>query len=560
MTIFAAVCMLGPAFAGPADDALDLAESLRAKGDLQGALKAATDGLNAVPGDYQLSLMAGDIYYDLGQYQDALYFYKRVLENKAKDPGALYGAGSSALKLGLFQEAAGYFEKGINTKKKKAQFQYGLGMSLMELGNYAEADLNIRKAIDKDGKEPLYHIALGEVNYRNKVFSIAISEFNKAIEMDSTMEKAYPDIHYKIAESYLQLRDLDNAIKEYRKNIELHPADTTAWLKLAHISQLSEKYTDAAFCFEKYLEIVPGDGERWFSLGELYVRLRDQDKAAQSFEKAITLKAREAESYGHLANIYSDKKEYEKAWDSYTRYEKTFGPPDSVLYWFDKGKVALKLGAKDNAFFDSALASFQKVAGLDSTYSSAYEYAGLSMYYKKDYATAVPYFVKKIALDSTSVNSYRNLAFCYLKIESYDKAAGTFEKALALKPEDSQMRAMLGKIYTYNEKYDNAVKHFGIALNDYPDEATDSLRCVIYPDLGLSYLKLLRCTEAIPVLLKAEQCSPREVSILFNIAAAYELCNKMKEANSYYKKVLAIDPGNKDAKKGEMRTRFQGQQ
>jgi hypothetical protein len=34
----------------------------------------------------------------------------------------------------------------------------------------------------------------------------------------------------------------------------------------------------------------------------------------------------------------------------------------------------------------------------------------------------------------------------------------------------------------------------------------------------------------------------------------------IKEANTYYKKVLEIDPGNSDAKRGEMQTRFQGEE
>ncbi len=122
------------------------------------------------------------------------------------------------------------------------------------------------------------------------------------------------------------------------------------------------------------------------------------------------------------------------------------------------------------------------------------------------------------------------------------------------------MRSMVGKIYSYNEKYTKAIKHFEILLNDYSEDISDSVRCIIYPDLGLGYLKLMKCTQAVPILLKAEKCKPRETSILFNLASAYQLCNKMNEANDYYNKVLNIDPGNAEARKGEMQTRFQGQE
>ncbi len=215
---------------------------------------------------------------------------------------------------------------------------------------------------------------------------------------------------------------------------------------------------------------------------------------------------------------------------------------------------------KNTPYFDSALVSFQRAIELDSSFSAAYEYAGLSMYYKRDYSGAIPFFKGKIKLDSTSVNAYRNLAFCYLKLELYDMAAATFEKVLQIKPEDTTMRSMLGKIYTFTEKYQKSIHHFKYLLNDQGSDLTDSLRCVIYPDLGLSYLKLLRCSEATPILLKAERCNPGEVSVLFNIASSYQTCNLIKEANTYYNKVLEIDPGNPDARKGEMQTRFQGQE
>lgn len=552
------VCLIAMAAAGPADDALNLALTLKGNGDLQGAVKAAVDGLALAPNDFKLNLFAGDLFYELGQYQESFAAYQKALGEKNKDLDALRGAGRSALKLGRYQDAASYFENGLK-KKKSAEFHYWLGTAQMELGNYPEADLNLRKAIDKEAKNASYHLALGEINYRNKVYSITIAEFRKAMELDSEVEKTVTDLHYKLAQSFIQLRNLDDAIVEFRKELELHPKDTTSWLELGNITQLANRYSDAAFCYVKFLEIVPNDGERWFSLGVLYLNLRDQEKAAESFEKAVSLKAREAESYGYLASIYSDRKEFEKAWDAYNRFEGVFGTPDSVLYWFDKGKVAIKLGSRDIAFFDTALACFKRSADLDFSFSAAYEYAGLSMYYKREYAAAIPYFLKKIELDSSSVNSLRNLAFCYLKLESYDNAAATFEKALVIKPEDTQMRSMLGKIYSYNEKYVSAIKHFEILLNDYSADLTDSLRCVVYPDLGLSYLKQAKCNDAVSVLLKAEQCKSNELSVLFNIASAYQLCNKMKEANDYYKKVLRIDPGNKDAIKGEMMTTKQGE-
>lgn len=559
LAAFAIIVMVSIAVAGPADDALDKAQAFFDKGDFQNAAAAAAEGLAADPEHFKLLRISGQIQLELGQYRQALEFFEKALNQKSKDIETLFGAGMAALKTGEYKKAEEYFGRGLS-RKRQARFYYGLGMAETELENYSEADLNLRKAIDKEETIAEYHLALGEENYRNKVYSIAINEFNKAVELDSTLEQTVPDLYYKIGESYLNLQDVLNAIKYYKRGLELFPDDIVAWKKLARICEVANKPADAVYCIENVVRIAPEDGEWWFKLAGNYLNIKNREKATESYEKAIGLDYNVAESFGQLALLYADLDQYEKAWDAYTRYEATFGPPDSTLYWYEKGKVGIKLGSKNMAFFDSALYAFKKAIELDSTFSSSYEYAGLAYYFKRQYSNAIPYFTKKIELDSTSVNSLRNLAFCLLKEERYVEAAAMLEKALVVKAEDIQMRTMLGKIYSFNKKYDEAVRHFEILLNDYSETLNDSIRCVIYPDLGLSYLSDGKCTKATPVLLKAEQCNPNDISVLLNIATSYHTCNLIKEANTYYKKVLRIDPNNKDAIRGNLETTIQGQQ
>lgn len=560
--LLAIISLVNMAVAGPSDDAYKEAKSLMEKGDLQEAVEVAVSALSTDPEHFKLNRITGKLYFELEQYQEALDFFTRALMKKKKDSEALFGGGMSAFRLGDYEQAEALFERGVKTKKIKGEFLYGLGITQMEMGNYSKADVNLRKAVDKDDKVAKYHMALGEENYRNKVYSIAISQFYKAIELDSTLEMSVPDLHFKLAQAYLNMRNVPEAIEEYRRDLELFPRDTVAWLELGRIFEASHNPADAAFCHEKYLEIVPDNGEIWFKLGNIYRRpdVDNKEKATEAFEKAASLGSHVAESFGFLAKLYADQNELENSISAYNRYEEVFGPPDSVLYWYEKGRVGIKLGVKNTAYFDTSLMAFQKAIEIDSTFSQAYEYAGLAMYYKRSYDKAIPYFLKKIELDSSSVNSLRNLAFCYLKTESYNHAASTFEKALILKPEDITMRAMLGKIYTFNKKYEKSVMHYEHIIDNQSDLLTDSLRCVIYPDLGLSYLSLMRCQEAIPVLLKAEKCRPGDPAVRLNIASSYQTCNMMKKANAYYKKVLEIDPANPDARKGEMQTRFQGQE
>jgi tetratricopeptide (TPR) repeat protein len=560
VTFWALTILAVPALAGPGDNAYNQARDLMSKGDLKGAVAAINSGLALDPTNPKLTLLAGDIYFALAEYDSALVYYQKTIDKKAKDPNALYGAGMSAFNLRDIDRAQQFFTDGEKTGKDKARFYYGQGLAQMEKGDYQNADINFRKAIDKDKKNPAYHLALGEVNYRNKTYPIALSEFNTAIQLDSTLSRTKEDIHLKMARSNFYMRNVQPAIDEYQIDVQLHPADSTGWAELGRIYDVSGNTPQAVLCYEKYLALSPNNGQAWFDLGMLYLKVPDQQKAAGAFEKAVRLKSNEAKSYGYLAKIYADAKEYDKAFDAYNRYEASFGPPDSSLYWFEKGKVLMKIGEKNAPYFDSALVAFDKSIAIDSTFAPGYEYAGLTRYYQKNYKDAISYFIKEVALDSTSINTFRNLAFSYLKTEQYGSAAQALVKALNLKPDDVIMRSMLARIYSFNKDYKNSVDQYEYVLNHESPDLNDSVRCEIYPELGSDYLQLSDCRTALPVLLKAEKCRPNDFSVIMNIASSYELCDKISDANTYYKRALELNPGSKDAKKGVLRTTIQGKE
>jgi tetratricopeptide (TPR) repeat protein len=278
--IMFAVCAM--AYAAPADDAYKQAQNLQNRGDVQGAINAALAGLAAQPDNLKLNTLAGDLYMSQGQYDNALKYYNAALQKKGKDPDALYGAGMADVKLKNLDEAIKNFEAGDKTK---ARFLYGLGLAQMEKGDYNNADLNFRKAIDKDKKNPEYHIALAEVSFLNKTYAIAISEFGNALGMDSTLAAKYPDMHYNLAQSYLNLRNIPKAIDEYKLDLQTNAADTAGWMELARIYDVSGNTPEAIYCYEKYTSIVPNNGNAWFDLGELYLKLPDQEKAAPRLKK-----------------------------------------------------------------------------------------------------------------------------------------------------------------------------------------------------------------------------------------------------------------------------------
>ena len=540
--------------AGPARDVANQAEELLKQGSLQAAETVIDSALAVYPDDPDLLGVKAQVLFQQKDFIKALEYFNRILAQDQKNPQALYGAGMSALELEETQQALDYFERGTKTRKLKGDFLYGTALTQMKMGDLASADATIRKAINTDEENPTYHRALGDINYEKQVWSIAIGQYRQAIELDSTLTGLY----YRLARASLNSRNVNDAVDYYRRYLKATSDDTTAWRELGLIYEKSNNPAEAIFCYKKITELAPNDGNSWFALGMLQFGVNSYEEAGSSLEKAVALGAHVADAYKTLAKVYQNREEYYKADTAYTLYEQQAGAPDSAEYWFEKGKVMLKIGQKEAAFYDRAVQAFDRTIQLDSTNASYWEYAGLARYYKNDFAGAIPFFKERIELGGETVNAYRNLAICYLKTEKYDLAAKALEDALALKPDDAVMHSMVGKIYTVTGNYDGAIRHLTAALQNSGADNSNSLsaedKCKINGDLGYCYVVQRDAQKAISYLETAVGCDPRNTDYLFNLASAYHLDNQLKEANKYYKEVLALDPNHQGAKEGAART------
>jgi tetratricopeptide (TPR) repeat protein len=112
----------------------------------------------------------------------------------------------------------------------------------------------------------------------------AISDFNKALELDPTYAWAYHNRGLAYADGK---KDFDRAIADYNKALEINP-----------------RYFDA-----------------YFGRGYAYRVKGDYDKAISDYSEALDINPRFAEAYYNRAVAYYLNKEYDKAWDDLHKAE-----------------------------------------------------------------------------------------------------------------------------------------------------------------------------------------------------------------------------------------------
>ncbi len=126
----------------------------------------------------------------------------------------------------------------------------------------------------------------------------------------------FPDNYYVrllIASAYRSKGDVEKAMENYQKAVEINPALPDAYVGLATTNFGKEKIEDAIKNLKKAIEVNPGHVPAYYNLGFIYEFNGQNDEAIASYEKTIELKPDFKEVYINLGDLYLDMGEKEKA-------------------------------------------------------------------------------------------------------------------------------------------------------------------------------------------------------------------------------------------------------
>jgi tetratricopeptide (TPR) repeat protein len=183
----------------------------------------------------------GSVYTSLGKHNTAIKDYNKVIELDPKYAVGYYNRGNTYASLRKFEEAVRDYSiavalgpelvtklgKVLNSWKKTnpdifqgivSRMNRSLASSLsVEPGKGMPASGKTNKLSPKDAAG---YVKRGNAYYRSRQYSKAISEYSKAIGLDSNYASAY----YNRGNSYASLKNLEQAKKDLLKAVELNPA------------------------------------------------------------------------------------------------------------------------------------------------------------------------------------------------------------------------------------------------------------------------------------------------------------------------------------------------
>ncbi len=591
------------------------------KGDTTLAINLLNDEIEIDKAYYLNYFMLGKIYYERENYKEAARQFQLALDAKKKHYDSLYLLGMSQLKLGNIDEAMAAFKQGKKKDKKHlSRFEDGMGLVLMEQKKFQEADKSFRQALVDEPNNPTYHIHLGDANFYQGVPSLAILEYEKALEVDT----AGLEVYYHWAEACLEMKDYTCAIEKLKIVLQKDSTHAPSWRRAAGIyykaarssrsrQERKTRFIETIGAYKKYLELSGAKADSahvrvYFELAMSYSAIYGYEDAVDYYEKVINIPYVVKDIYFNYGKALWGVKQYEKSGEYLLKH----------IEWVKEQNADYKSSIKDYELYQLLGDSYYYRSSKD--YMTAINYylksladrpdqkrllqnVAVGYHSLKSYAQAIEYYQKRIDLGITekSASLLKNAGYCALNIANgssgdneeedleedgveevgasdpdvnyYETAVNYMLQYIAYKPDDKKILSVIANTYLYQlADCANGVKYFDKIV------AMDPSDCDAKKSLGYAYFGGL-CTKnyskALKYLNKAYKCIAADkgdcadVSLILWIAQCYHLqgaakAEKAKDATveygkayKWYGKVLKCEPGNADAQKGQADLEFE---
>jgi tetratricopeptide (TPR) repeat protein len=383
---------------------------------------------------------------------------------------------------------------------------YGVPRLILDLPIFPKPTPTATPVID-DGAALLAHadslFDQGRLDDAANQYGETIAATEKAIDDFSFLADKL-DVAGKTSEANARRTDAQNTLLR----------SATAYARRCKILALRHKTAEAISSCNKAIEINSRSAEAYANLALAYDRNNDFDKSIAAAQRAVDLDPQAAEGYAFLAEAYADKSPFDKRNMDTAKKAVQINNKSGFAYR-DLGWVYETEGSYDQAatayltatqmmpnmgyFYldlcraqrirglsNEAVAACQKATEVDPQNPETFDRLGLLYFDRFDNQKALDQFLQAEQVDPTYAIAYGHEGWVhYFRLYAWEQAAAAFEKALQLAP----------------------------------NKLTQGTIAEFYTELGWSYYRLARCSDARPdfdraISLLARDFSPGAANIV----------------------------------------------
>ena len=308
----------------------DLAECYHLVKDYPNALKYYDEVLASKPDNYDVKYNKAVILHSMKKYNDAIAMYNELLG--VKDNGtvksnlisAYIAQGNEYLNAHNYSLATEMFEKAIDANTNDSYAYFGLAQSYRACGLNDRATEYFEKAIAMSPDRAEYSKAFAEFISDTNKSEVKISDTSSGgiTEVVLTMDNNDDDVKANkdlilLGDDNYKNKNYDVAIKNYQEALKLNPSDEVTLLKLGNIYKMKNDNKNATNFYKKSIVVNPNYTDGWFNLGLVYANDKNNNKAKECFHRVITLNPNYGYAYYALGLAYEQDGNTKEALNNY---------------------------------------------------------------------------------------------------------------------------------------------------------------------------------------------------------------------------------------------------
>ena len=468
-------------------------------------------------------LTQGLLYMELNMNQQAISVLEKALSLKNDFKLALINLGVIYSRNKDDEKELSYYNKALKIEKPENVILFGnMGLYYKNHGATDSAMYYYKKGYATDSTD------IFNLSQLIKCF-IKLDQKDSAVFYLEKFKKLVPDSYddYRdFGDTYLDLKEYENAITNYKKSLEIKPAPN-AYNNLGLAYYKSEKYEEAKKYYRLAIGLQPDYTLAIKNLANVYNSQKRYDTAIYFLKNAFALDPNDIASLTLLVTDLTLTQQKDTAVFYLKKLENT--PIGNIAYSNLIGNCYFAL--KD---YQKSIIYFSKTIAIDPS-SETYNNLGYSYQMLRNYDEAKKYFFKAIDLTPNYIMSLANLSDIYYSIAHYDSAIIYMKKLLPLIDNKTPLYNIIGASFLNSRQYDSAAIYFKYVL------LKDSSNRDTYINAGHSYFLNEKYSQAIPYYENALKMDSAFTNATSRLGYCYLTVKKYDEAIKLYLKAVADD-------------------
>jgi tetratricopeptide (TPR) repeat protein len=524
--------------------------------DSEEAVRVLQEAVAAEPAYAEARIDLALVYFRAGRLEKASAEAAEVVKADPRNVRALQVLGNVEFAQGNFASAEEHLHAalGIHLDFGTA---YSLALAYLSQHKLAETKFLFDEILNDMGSTPELHVLLGRAYRETGYLDEAIREFKKAIELDPR----YPRVHYYLALAYLAQGEKERfptARPLFEQELAINPKEffSTFFLGVIHLED--RDFPVAQDYLKKAVQLQPENPDPLLYLGQVYFETNHPELAIETLRKSIDLTTdpshnhyQVSKAHTMIGQILVKMGRQEEAEAELKRSQEL----RAQAFQSDKERQdaqeggqhellpELQNGQEKPAFLENGpqidAAERAKAQELRATLAeilgNAYNNLGVIQARREQYAPAAEYFRQAAHWKPDLPGLDRNWGLASFRAQQFEEATGPLASQVVGHPDDAKARSALGTSYFMTDKFAKAVEVFQPLLADLPDDPG-----VLYA-LGVSLVRTGDSATAAGVFRRMIEKNPNvaEIHVLLGQADADQ--NQYTSAVAEFSRALGLD-------------------